>query len=360
MPARRGKDGIWRWRKVVTLPNGKRLRGSGTPLVNTKQAAEKAERDWVANAEKGKPTVKVAESPTLRSVQVDYLKHLEMHRSPSLHANRTSTLKQHIMPWFGHKRLDAITTAEIDEFKAHQLSLKGAERLEPGTINNHVMSLTNMLRWAKKRGLLHDLPDVELLERKDKSDVEHLEDAELDDVLAKTEGELRTMILVAAHTGMRAGELIALLWTDIDFKRNRIRVQRGVYRGKDRPTKSKRARTVPLSRTARAALLAHPRRGPLVFCHDDTSAMPYATALYRLQAATELTGWHVLRHTFGTRLSSRGVPLKAIQEWMGHSSIKTTMIYAHYSPVLDGAIHVLDGDSWQTGAKLNPDNLKDE
>jgi hypothetical protein len=48
------------------------------------------------------------------------------------------------------------------------------------------------------------------------------------------------------------------------------------------------------------------------------------------------------------------VPLRAIQEWMGHRSITTTMVYAHFSPVLDSAIHVLDGETWQTGANSHP------
>lgn len=359
MPAYKD-DGRWRWRRTVRLPNGEKVRGSGTPDVNTKAAALEDEQAWIERAKKGEPT-KVAETPTLQAIHEDYLKHLELHRSPSLRANRESTLRAHLLPWFGPMRLNKISAAEVDEFKAHQLAKVGDEKLEPNTVNNHVMALTNMLRWAHGRGMLHQVPKIEFLPRVANEDVEHLEEDQLAALLEQLTGDLRTMVLCAAYIGFRAGEMLALRWTDVDFARARVRIKHNTYRGVDRPPKNKKARTVPLCRTAAAALEAHKhKRGPLVFCHEDGGALPYATAHYRLQAATDLSGWHVLRHTFGTRLSSRGVPLKAIQEWMGHASIKTTMVYAHYSPVLDGAIHVLDGDSWQPGAKAPTPSGEDE
>ena len=41
--------------------------------------------------------------------------------------------------------------------------------------------------------------------------------------------------------------------------------------------------------------------------------------------------FHDLRHTFGTRLAATGVPLRTIQEFMGHADMKTTQIYVHYA-----------------------------
>ena len=42
--------------------------------------------------------------------------------------------------------------------------------------------------------------------------------------------------------------------------------------------------------------------------------------------------FHDLRHTFGTRMAAAGAPLRAIQEWLGHSDYRTTSIYADYAP----------------------------
>jgi integrase len=347
-------DGQWRWRKQIIV-RGKKVRGSGTPLVNTKRAAEAAEAKWVTDVAGGAP-LRPGEIPTLDKVTKGYLDHVELHRSPSLRKNRASTIKCHLSPWFGPMRLDQIGPTEVDRFKKAQLS----DEFEPGTVNNHVLSLTNLLRWAVERGYITAVPKIEMLPKDALVEVDYLEKEQLDAELEKVKGtELGAMILFAAHTGLRAGELLALRWSDADIKGRRLTVRHNTYRGEDRPPKGKRERTLPLSKTAADALKAHKHlRGKLVFCELDGAPIPYSTALWRLQAKTSIAGWHVLRHTFATRLVTAGVPLKAIQEWLGHASIKTTMIYAHLSPILDNAIGVLDGETWQPGANPSAEERK--
>jgi len=49
--------------------------------------------------------------------------------------------------------------------------------------------------------------------------------------------------------------------------------------------------------------------------------------------------FHDLRHTFGTRMAAAGAPLRAIQEWLGHSDYRTTSLYADYAPDLSRAAY---------------------
>lgn len=42
--------------------------------------------------------------------------------------------------------------------------------------------------------------------------------------------------------------------------------------------------------------------------------------------------FHDLRHTFGTRMAAAGVPMRTLQEWLGHRDFKTTLIYADHAP----------------------------
>ncbi|MDO8209650.1 tyrosine-type recombinase/integrase [Conexibacter sp. CPCC 206217] len=42
--------------------------------------------------------------------------------------------------------------------------------------------------------------------------------------------------------------------------------------------------------------------------------------------------FHDLRHTFGTHMAAAGVPLRTLQEWMGHRDLTTTQRYADYAP----------------------------
>jgi integrase len=66
-----------------------------------------------------------------------------------------------------------------------------------------------------------------------------------------------------------------------------------------------------------------------------------AAILRRMRKALKAAGldpshrFHDLRHTFGTRMAAHGVPMRTLQEWMGHASIATTQRYADYAPQHD-------------------------
>jgi integrase len=76
----------------------------------------------------------------------------------------------------------------------------------------------------------------------------------------------------------------------------------------------------------------------LVFAHPHTvSALDRHEVSRRFNNTLKLAGvrevrFHDLRHTFGTRMAAAGVPIRTLQEWMGHADIKTTLVYAHYVP----------------------------
>ncbi|HEY1275740.1 MAG TPA: tyrosine-type recombinase/integrase [Thermoleophilaceae bacterium] len=74
-------------------------------------------------------------------------------------------------------------------------------------------------------------------------------------------GQMRALVIFAAHTCMRPGELFALAWSDIDFKANRVHVARRVYKGSLDLPKSNEERTIALPPAARGALLRQPTRG---------------------------------------------------------------------------------------------------
>ena len=70
--------------------------------------------------------------------------------------------------------------------------------------------------------------------------------------------------------------------------------------------------------------------------------MDRSLLLKRFKAALKRAGvrevrFHDLRHTFGTRMAAAGVPMRMLQEWMGHRDFKTTLIYADYSPAANEA-----------------------
>jgi integrase len=156
----------------------------------------------------------------------------------------------------------------------------------------------------------------------------------------------RAMFLAAAMTGLRKGELVALRWRDVDWTAQRVRVRQNYTRGECGTPKSRRStRSVPLYDELAGELdrLYKASRwqpdGDLVFAHPVMGGVqPKANITRRFRAAVRAAGlddthrFHDLRHTFGTRMAAAGVPMRTLQEWMGHRDLATTQIYADYSP----------------------------
>jgi integrase len=155
----------------------------------------------------------------------------------------------------------------------------------------------------------------------------------------------RALYLTAAMTGLRQGELIALRWQDIAWEDRRVRVVRNHVLGQfDTPKSRRSARSVPLS-----SHLAQELRGwqqatrwkdpdALVFAEPASGDVLRRGALMRryrraLKAAKiDPHRFHDLRHTFGTAMAAAGVPMRTLQEWIGHCDIATTQRYADYAP----------------------------
>ena len=76
-------------------------------------------------------------------------------------------------------------------------------------------------------------------------------------------------------------------------------------------------------------VFAHPATGEPIYKANVTRRMRTALKAAKLDTSHR---FHDLRHTFGTRMAAAGVPLRTLQEWMGHRDLATTQIYADYAP----------------------------
>jgi len=162
---------------------------------------------------------------------------------------------------------------------------------------------------------------------------------------------------VAVHTGLRQGELLGLKWADIDLAASRLSVRRalkvtnhGLNFGPPKNNASRRS--VPLSKTAAAALRAHrtrqneerlrlgelwqdhdlvfPNRVGKPMDHGNLYDREYKPLLRSAGLGDEGFTFQSLRHTFATELFNQRKRPKIIQSLLGHSSITQTMdTYSH-------------------------------
>lgn len=317
--------------------------------VNSKKGAETFEhqiRQAILDGSWGKPKLVV---PTFKAFSERWLDYSATHNKSSTMRSKRGILAAHLLPAFSTIRLDTISAASIEAFKAQKLR----DGLSKKSINNFLVVLSNLLNTANEWGELPTVPRIKWF-KVAPPPFDFLKFDEAEQLATKAEpGRWQQMIRLVLNTGLRIGEVAGLRWEDVDLKAGRIIVRRRVYRGDLDLPKNGKAREVPLNETVKATLSSIMRRldCPYVFPQKDGrfirnphDACSEAIRRNATLAGLRRIGWHTLRHTFASHLVMRGVPLRTVQELLGHSDYKMTLRYAHLAPeVTRAAVLVLDG-----------------
>jgi integrase len=272
-------------------------------------------------------------------------------RKPSTVENVRSELRCHLAPFFADRPLDRIGADDV----ADLIAVLEGKGLAPKSIRNAIGTLSAIFNFAKaprrQWAALNPCDGAELPAISESDEIRFLTFAELDRLIAHARRGMyreidRALYRVAAMTGLRLGELLALRWRDVDWTAGVIRVRRNYVRGRYGSPNSRRStRSVPMADEVGGLLdrlsQASAFRGEdeNVFAHPTTGgAISKANVTRRLHKALEDAGldkthvFHDLRHTFGTTMAASGVPMRTLQEWMGHKHISTTERYVDYHP----------------------------
>ena len=309
-----------------------------------------AERELRRKIESTIPTIAVGERRTVEEAGEQLVSHLgALGRKPSTLNTYRSLLRAHLSTGLGGLTLDRIEPVHVERLVASMRHGGAGAKLTC----NALTLLFQIFEFGRRKGWCEtnpvkevDRPDVE--EHQDirflsMEEVEALLGAVSDDeVLGPTD---RALYLTAAMTGLRQGELLALRWRDVDWPAARLRVRRNYVRGHWGTPKSRRgSRSVPMVDRVAGELERHFQRSAfqgdedLVFAHPQSGeVLDHSALVRRYKKALRAAGvrevhFNDLRHTFGTRMAAAGVPLRTLQEWMGHRDFKTTLIYADYAP----------------------------
>lgn len=273
-----------------------------------------------------------------------------------------SLLEHHLKPHLGHLRVAKLTTAEIDDSYAH-LRRSGGRNGAPlaaGTVHRvHVVlhrALAQAVRWewvwanpASNASPPRYVPP-------------EIRPPSADDVRAliaaakETNPALGAFFLLAATTGARRGELLALRWRDVDLGGASLSFQRSLVDGANgpvlAPTKTRRSHRVALDVASTAALTAlraqsdepvDPDR--FVFSSGPDGRVPWqpnwvTKAFIRCRRSLDLVHFrlHDLRHFMATEMLNDGVPIAVVANRLAHARASTTLnVYAHAMPGGDRA-----------------------
>ena len=325
----------------------KRMEGGRDGL--TRRAAEAELRRLMATVQ---PSLPVGEAVTIGELGRRFMVHQErMGRKKSTRAAVESSLRVHLEPFFGERVVNSITHEHVADLVV-VLEQRG---LGPKSIRNCVGALSAMINFARapQRRWITGNPceGLELPAVPERDGFRYLTleqvDALVRGVAPGPHGGLdAAMYRTAAMTGLRLGEMIALRWRDVDWSASAIRVRSNYVLGEFGTPKSRRStRSVPMADEVAGALERHyqaagcPGDDELVFPDPRTGRpLDKAAVLRRMRKALAAAGLdeshcvHDLRHTFGTAMAAGGVPIRTLQEWMGHRDIQTTQRYADYAP----------------------------
>lgn len=268
--------------------------------------------------------------------------------------------------FFGERPVTEITAESLDRFLQSRRSERtvgvprkidgrvvmvggGRQRIGASTLRKEIIALGTVFRWAERRGLAARNPVARYEKPQEPGDrtIAVLEPDQEAKLLAELSPWARDVVEWALYSGMRRGEVLALLWRDVDRAQGVVRVL---------GTKTGQARTVPLGLSTRlgAILDRHPRRTntDLVFREQDGGQLDVDRLNAFLEAAAKAAGipkargvlWNRLRHTWATRLAASGrASIFEIAKWMGNSAAICERHYAAYTPgALERIAGVLD------------------
>ena len=232
--------------------------------------------------------------------------------------------------------LSEITPLKIQEVKT-ALIKQGKSAVN---INRIMQALKTMMRTAEKWELVppQRWDAVSRMKQKRGRVVFHTEEEIQAMLAAAPNGWYSLVIKLGCRAGLRRGEMAALRWEDIDFKKNVIYI---------RANKTENFRHIPISADLKAELMKQPDKTGYVVreigdCRRDDYYFISAAYSKTMKGLGFNTFLHKLRHTFASCLVQNGIELYTVSKLMGHRSIKTTEIYAHLSPrTMQNAIDVL-------------------
>lgn len=303
--------------------------------------------------------------------------YVEEHVKTTTEERYKLAIEKHIIPFIGDEPLVTLSSIKVQNFinDLYKTGSCDGTNLSPRTVNNARMILNNALKRAVGDNIINKNPVTFTKPIKvsiPKIHVLSIEECQKLVMSASQESNkaMAIALLVALETGFRKGEIFGLKWSDIDFEKKTISINRtcitsnhGLSIREETKTKYSR-RTIEITDGLIKKLLEFKRwqeiyldaisiknyDGFIITSESGTVKDPnsYTNVVFkRILKRAELSQsirFHDLRHTHATQLLQAGVDIKSVSHRLGHSSIRITLdTYAHVIPSMqDNVIQKLN------------------
>lgn len=267
-----------------------------------------------------------------------------VHLKPSTRASYEMLLRRYVLPYFAAHPLSRLERVQVQAWVA-ELNAQG---LGAGTVRNAYRVLARVLAEAERSRLIPRNPAADIplpVSRRD--EMRFLSPEEVDRLAEAIEPSHRALILAAAYTGLRWGELAALKVGRLDLLRGAVEVREALSEVSGHietvATKTGEHRTVPLPGFLCEVLAAHIATYPGEYVFTSSEGGPlrksfgrrYFKPALRRAGLDEATRFHDLRHSAASIAIGMGANVKQVQQMLGHSSATVTLdTYSHIFPAL--------------------------
>ena len=273
----------------------------------------------------------------------------------STYANYSNNIFNHIIPKLGNYYLNELNHKVIQDFLL-ELSKNGRKDNTGGLAEKTIKDITIIIKGSIKKGINEDkIKHIELTFNYPKDNKENKlyvltkrEQSKITNYVLENINSRNIGLLISLYSGIRIGELCALRWEDVDFKKNCLTINKTIQRVyiKDKnkniskviitTPKTKNAnREIPINKDFLEILKkVKSDKEHYILTGNEKYIEPRTYRKYFNKILDELKikhfNFHSLRHTFATNCISLGVDYKTVSELLGHANVNITLnLYVH-------------------------------
>jgi len=326
------KDGTVEYRVYMGIgSDGKPWRPSF--YGKTEKDALQVYKDWVKNS----GNVPIEKVKTVGEWAVKWLEIYKKNNvAYSTYRNYKMYVEKYIKPLIGALRFEQVRPAHIE-----QLFNKLRDDMSQSARRHINIALNGIFKTAIENHFCKENPVKSMpMPQTDPEEIKVFSPEQVKLIMEKAPAHPNGIyVLLPLYTGMRIGEIAALMRTSVDFGNEQIMIRAAMTRAEaggyeEGKTKSRKARVTPIPEELKATLQKLPTSGLYVLCGKDGAPLTIHQYEYRYKKFFTDTGIeylspHKCRHTYATYLLRGGADLRAVQILLGHLHVATTEIYTH-------------------------------